>query len=322
VVILLVIGFVATRGGGSPTPVAASDSSERSTDTATDTGATDSTDSSDSTVATLPSDGIVFGTPATDGTPIEVIDPADGSTSDLAASPGFNAFPSLSFDRSLMAYAHSSNPKPGDADNLELHLVNADGSNDRILATDLARDGWSSLSPDNSEIVFPSTRDGQIDLFVLTIDTGDVRQLTDDAEKESDPTWSADGTTIAFTLGPNNHAQVDAIDPDGSNRRTLFAVDTNSSNANFAPDGSAIVFSSTRNGRSQIFVSGVDGSDQKVLVDQPDTNDIDPRWSADSTAVIFVSVPQSGPPTLKQVNFDGTDLKDVTPPNFSGSAVW
>jgi TolB protein len=270
----------------------------------------------------LPSDGIVFGTPATDGTHMEVIQPDGSSRSDLVTSPGFNAFPSLSLDRSLIAYGHSSNPKPANTDPLELHLVNADGSNDRILATDLARDGWSAISPDNSEIVFPSTRGGQIDLFVLTIDTGKVRQLTNDAEKESDLTWSPDGQTIAFTLGPNDHAQVDAISPDGSNRRTLVPVDTNSSNSNFSPDGQHLVFSSTRSGRSQIFVSGVDGSDQKVLVDEPAANDIDPRWSADSTALIFVSVAQSVPPTLKEVNSDGSDLRDVTPPNFVGFAAW
>ena len=56
-------------------------------------------------------------------------------------------------------------------------------------------------SPNGTQIIFVSTRSGNVDLFVMNADGSDVQQLTDTGERVRHPTWSPDGNQIAFSGG-------------------------------------------------------------------------------------------------------------------------
>jgi Tol biopolymer transport system component len=68
----------------------------------------------------------------------------------------------------------------------ELRVMNADGTDDRLLAEDLTwRDGGATWSPDGTQIAF--NRDG--DIWTVALDGGGERQLTDTPTYESTPSW-------------------------------------------------------------------------------------------------------------------------------------
>lgn len=61
---------------------------------------------------------------------------------------------------------------------LDIWVVNADGSNPRRLTTDPAHDTDPAWTPDGAGVVFTSERDSRGDLYMLTLATGETVRLT------------------------------------------------------------------------------------------------------------------------------------------------
>jgi len=85
--------------------------------------------------------------------------------------------------------------------NNDLWVMDASGQNAQNLTNDPANDQWACFNPQNAnEVVFQSNRDGDTELFVLTIGSPDPpRQLTTNTVRDEQPSWSPDGTTVLFT---------------------------------------------------------------------------------------------------------------------------
>ena len=54
------------------------------------------------------------------------------------------------------------------------------------------------FSPDGRSLAFVSTRDGDANLYLLSLDGGEAKPLTHISTGVSDPVWSPDGKRIAF----------------------------------------------------------------------------------------------------------------------------
>ena len=71
------------------------------------------------------------------------------------------------------------------------------------------------MSPDDSRIVFWSTRDGNAEIYVMRADGTEPRRLTNHAALDRSPTWSSDGSRIAF---------VSARDGGGGGDRAVYLI--------------------------------------------------------------------------------------------------
>jgi TolB protein len=80
----------------------------------------------------------------------------------------------------------------------EIFTANLDGSDLVRLTDSPGYDAECSFSPDGSEILFVSDRDGDPDIYLMKADGTDVRQLTDEPGYDGGPFFSPDGRWIAY----------------------------------------------------------------------------------------------------------------------------
>lgn len=66
------------------------------------------------------------------------------------------------------------------------------------LTNNIAADGQPDWSPDGSQVVFVSNRDGLPSIWVMRADGVNPRNLTASLGRTDSPSWSPDGKRIAF----------------------------------------------------------------------------------------------------------------------------
>src|SRR5438445_7064369 len=86
--------------------------------------------------------------------------------------------------------------------NVEIYVMNADGTGQTRLTNNDAYDFYPKWSPDGSKIAFVSNRDttdGTTEVYVMDADGSNPKRLTNNAGFESSLSWSPDGNKIAFS---------------------------------------------------------------------------------------------------------------------------
>jgi len=178
--------------------------------------------------------------------------------------------------------------------NLELHVVNADGSGGRVLGT---AETWCSLawSPDGTRLAVRSRRDGRDEFSVVNADGSGVltlKRVTAQAPNwctGDGPAWSPDGRTLVFTSdgkfvpsGVERGSEVYVVNADGSGLRKLTRNRARDFRASFSPDGQKITFVTDRSGGIETWVMYPDGSGLARLT-QSDGG----AWSPDGQRFAF-----------------------------------
>ncbi|MBI2836667.1 MAG: PD40 domain-containing protein [Chloroflexi bacterium] len=146
---------------------------------------------------------------------------ADGSNPTQLTNIVFysNSGPAYSPDGSKIVF-HSNRdmPSPWPAD---IYVMNADGSGQTRLMSNLANDLDPLWSPDGSKIVFHSDRDGNKEIYVMNADGSNQISLTNNPAGDSWPTYSPDGSKIAFYSDRDGNNEIYVMNADGSNQTRL-----------------------------------------------------------------------------------------------------
>ena len=132
-----------------------------------------------------------------------------------------------------------------------LYLVNADGTNKRLLKKNASGAAWA---PDGSRIAFVSTRDRngedcndecsyRGEIYVMDADGANLFRLTRNKGRDYGPDWSADGERIAFASDRNypygRSPELYSIAPDGSCLTWLTNGSPGSATPDWQPDAGA-----------------------------------------------------------------------------------
>jgi Tol biopolymer transport system component len=212
----------------------------------------------------------------------------------------------------------------------EIYIMRPDGTQQRRLTNNTARDHSPALSPDRRRIVFVSNRDnpatGRLDIYSMNTDGGDVQRLTNEPFLGSEmPAWSGDGERIVFMRGTH----IWTMNADGSEARQITEGIGLHQHPAWSSDGRYIAFCSTRDATpehpwnweiylldvSTPVITHVRADILRRLTFNTHTDEY-PRWSPDGRKIAFVSDRDSTGTTRNDeiyvMNNDGSDQQRVT----------
>jgi len=196
------------------------------------------------------------------------------SVANISGEKGSQAFaPSWSPDGKKIAFASDR------SGNMDVWVVNADGSGARNLTSNAASETAPCWSPTGQEIAFTSNRTGAPQLFVMDADGLNVRRLTQYGSYNDACAWSPakDRGEIAFTSRIDSGFEVAVLDIASGEVRQITEGRGSCEYPTWAPNGRHLAFSCNRSGTWQITVSDRDGRNVQSLAAGPGNN-VQPDW--------------------------------------------
>ncbi|MDE0170902.1 MAG: hypothetical protein OXS29_15570 [bacterium] len=206
----------------------------------------------------------------------------------------------------------------------ELLVVNADGTDQRLLADTDGDDHNPVWSPDGTRIAFHHSTQSTTKILVVNADGSGQRVLARTRGEEWGPWWSPDGTRIAFTglARRNGTPSVYVVRADGSDQTSLgFGA-----NPRWSPDGSRIAFVDYGDTGSTWEIVSIkpDGTDPRPLTQTgPETVPTGLVWSPDGSRIAFASS-HDGDDEIYVVNGNGSGQTQITHNDFFADTdpVW
>ena len=95
-----------------------------------------------------------------------------------------------------------------------------------------------------AQIAFVSDRNGNWEIYVMSINGKNQRRLTKSRGGDWSPSWSPDGKRIVFSSGRDGNREIYVMDADGRNQLNLTNNPHGDYSPSWSPDGERIVFSS------------------------------------------------------------------------------
>jgi TolB protein len=142
-------------------------------------------------------------------------------TSDLPS-----ADPTWSPDGTRIAFVRVVSPDCEDDCNLEIYLMNPEGSELTNLTNNPGLDYNPVWSPDGRNLAFVSYRDGNDEVYVLDLESNELTRVTDNPAFDGQPAWSPDGRRLAFTSDRNGNNDIFVVDINGENLMRLTTSET------------------------------------------------------------------------------------------------
>jgi Tol biopolymer transport system component len=206
---------------------------------------------------------------------------------------------------------------------LEIFVMNADGSNQTQLTFNELDDENAAWSPDGTRMVFQrdfAPARGELDYDILTMTakgTGERNLTNSPGVLDHEPNWSPSGRHIAFASAPDAGANNDIykMRPDGSNRTQLTIDAHDNEFPNWSPDGRRIAFNSNRDDailqeNFEVYTMRAGGDDVTRLTFD-EAGDGLPAWSPNGHRIAFGSN-RAGSPDIFTMSADGPNQVNLT----------
>jgi Tol biopolymer transport system component len=215
---------------------------------------------------------------------------ADGSGRRILTRTAWNIeAPAWSPDGRKLAFERRVSPLVNGqcACDIDLFVMNADGSGQQSLTRHPVYDRHPVWSPDGQKLAFVRYRD----VWVMNADGSDQRRVTPNRQGDRDPVWSPGGQQMAFTSFRGFNWDVWVMNADGTGHRNLTRNRAQDYSPTWSPDGSKIAFVRTRNSSRlhghpwEIWVMNADGSGQQLLARKASH----PAWSPAGRRIVFQS---------------------------------
>ena len=203
---------------------------------------------------------------------------ADGSdvrqlTDDHGTSPAWSP------DGSTIVFASRS---PDGVSSSAIHLMNADGSNRRLLPVPVKAARGTRWSPDGQRIAFvdgtnPGGSDNRWQVHTVAVDGTDSRRLSGPTDNDVYVDYSPDGRSLVITSCFTT-CRLFVVNADGTGRRQLTSGSPGEFTRAWSSDGQRIAFArGSGPGSVHLFVIDADGSNLRQLTTGTETS-VQPAW--------------------------------------------
>jgi TolB protein len=182
-----------------------------------------------------------------------------------------NFLPAWSPDGSKLAFMSNRDG------NMEIYIINRDGTNLRRVTNHPAADATPTWSPTGQQLAFTSDRSGREQVYIVNIDGTGLDRISTEAKADR-ATWSsAPLNEIAYAAQSGGGYDIKIFSFATRESRTITdSIGTNESPA-FAPNGRHLAFWSDRSGKPQIYTIARDGTDLKQITKSGSNRY--PNWS-------------------------------------------
>ncbi len=161
--------------------------------------------------------------------------------------------------------------------NMEIYVVNRDGTNLRRVTNNPGADATPTWSPTGTQLAFTSDRTGKPQVYVVNLDGTGLLKISDESYCDR-ATWSPpplNEIAYASQTGGGYEIRIFSFGTRES-RGITDGIGSNESPA-FAPNGRHIAFVSDRTGKPQIYTVARDGTDLRQIT-KTGSNKY-PNWS-------------------------------------------
>ncbi|MBN2348183.1 MAG: TolB family protein [Bacteroidales bacterium] len=205
----------------------------------------------------------------------------------------------ISFDGKKLAISHHAEDRP-EGNNSTVYVLPIEGGTPKEM-TSKSPSYWHGWSPDDQWLVYTGGRDGQYDIYKISINGGEEIRLTEADALDDGPEFSPDGKFIYFNSSRSGKMQIWRMNPDGSNQEQITKDEFNNWFAHPSPDGKQIIILSYPEDikaddhphykHVMLRLLSPDGAEPVVkayIYGGQGTINV-PSWSPDSKKVAFVS---------------------------------
>lgn len=232
----------------------------------------------------------------------------------LTDNQSLNADPSFSPDGKKIVFVSDRDK------NVNIYVMQADGSNLRRLTDDLYFDNYPVFSPDGTQIAFQSNReDERVQVYLKNInDDSPPRRLTHLSMDTgiAPKCWSSDGTQILLYTNQNGKDQIVLADVEPPAKPLLSDDTADLMFPRLSKDGNEILYVASMADHSlELRWSDLVTKRTRTIYRTPanpsSANQIEPAWSPDNSLIAF-STKVNGNSDVFSIRADGTGLKNLT----------
>ena len=235
--------------------------------------------------------------------------------------------PAMSPDGSTLAFVRDTTPSKG-----ELYVLPMKSGGPKRLTHDEREIQGVAWTSDSRELVFASTRGGDMRLWRIPAFGGSPEPLSVGGDNACCPAIARHGDRLAYVHRIERGSVWRAATSAASNESTRLSRFIHSSrgdiSAEYSPDGQKIVFISERSGSAEVWVCDSDGSNPTQLTHFGGPLTGTPRWSPDGRRIAFDSRP-NGLSDIFVIDVDGgsphaitTNPAEDSVPSWSRDGKW